>query len=392
MIARFTAMLLCVLAMLVAVLVAISSAHARGLTAQMLATPVAGPSAQTVLEGLTVTVTAARATVEVGEPIAFTIRFDGESAPSARIDIGETLEDASDATDDSTTTAIDVDPSVQTDPNAAAPAPVVRGVFDVIKLAQATRDDAGIWTAHLTLSCYDAGVITPPSITVRWMSVVGSDAQERDALVALPNITIQSILGETYDSQQFRDIRGEVEIIAPWQWWLWITSTLVVIAAVVCLVYLLTRRKPIIPVPVHVWALSELTRLEAQALPAKGAFGEYYDALTAVVRTYIARRYEIPADRQTTREFLHAAQTHQLFPATQTEQLRHLLRLADLVKFASATPELSACTLHLTQARALIELTQETTPPTGVESESAAALTKKPAALHGATGAKAGVS
>jgi hypothetical protein len=368
------------LSFVITMLLAISSVHASALTARLQAPPVAPASAQTILEGITVTVTAARALVEVGEPIEFTIRFEGESAASARIDIGETLEDASEAASDDTTTAIEPDSNAPVDPSTNATPVVVRGTFDVLKLTQPVRDDAGVWTAHLMLSCYDAGTITPPSITVQWMSVVGSDAQERDGLVALPTIIIQSIVGETYDSTQFRDIRGTVEIIEPWQLWLWIISTVVVIAIVVCVVYFLTRPKPIVPIPAHVWALSELTRIEAQALPAKGEFGGYYDALTAVVRTYIARRYEIPADRQTTREFLRAAQTHHLFPATQTEQLRHLLRLADLVKFASATAERSECDLHLAQARALVELTREVTPLVD------------DAATNRAIGSKAGVS
>ncbi len=377
---RAAALLCCVITMLLA----ISSVHASALAARLQAPPVAPAAAQTMLEGITVTVTALRALVEVGEPIEFTIRFEGESAASARIDIGETLEDASEAASeaasDDTTTAIEPDPNAPVDPSTNATPVVVRGTFDVLKLTQPVRDDAGVWTAHLTLSCYDAGTITPPSITVQWMSVVGSDAQERDGLVALPTIIIQSIVGETYDSKQFRDIRGTVEIIEPWQLWLWIISTVVVIAIVACVVYFLTRPKPIVPIPAHVWALSELTRIEAQALPAKGEFGGYYDALTAVVRTYIARRYEIPADRQTTREFLRAAQTHHLFPATQTEQLRHLLRLADLVKFANATAERSECDLHLAQARALVELTREVAPLVD------------DAATNRAIGSKAGVS
>ena len=68
------------------------------------------------------------------------------------------------------------------------------------------------------------------------------------------------------------------------------------------------RRRAVKPaaLPPHEWALRELTRL-AERHPASGEEVEaYHTALSAVLRRYLEGRFQIPAERQTTAEFLEA--------------------------------------------------------------------------------------
>ncbi|MFM7051930.1 MAG: hypothetical protein ACKOYN_07355, partial [Planctomycetota bacterium] len=106
------------------------------------------------------------------------------------------------------------------------------------------------------------------------------------------------------------------------------------------------------------WALAELDRLSGDAPHARGEFGAFYDALTAVVRGYASRRFAIRAGSQTTREFIDAARAEPGFPDEETMRLRTLLSLADLVKFAAARPDRAQCDAHLSEARAFVERTR----------------------------------
>ena len=163
--------------------------------------------------------------------------------------------------------------------------------------------------------------------------------------------------GEKVDPSQFRDIIGEIEIVGPFNWWPWAAGAVALVAAALA-AYFLLRARPKPPIAPDAWALGAFARLEDAALPAKAEYGRYYDELTGIVRHYVAMRYAIPAQQQTSREFMDSTRTHAEFPAQETEPLRNLLRLADQVKFAKAEPTRAECDANLIAARAFVEKTK----------------------------------
>lgn len=275
----------------------------------------------TELGAVTVEVSAASDRTEVGLPVAFTVRCSGRAAESAEPDAPESL-----------------------------------GAFDVLSVS-AVRRSPGACEFDVVVSTFESGAVTPDPLTLRWLE----GTEQATGAIEFPVITVATLLGEQVDPAAFRDIKGEIAITGPLDWWPWAVGAAGVLAAATA-AWWVFRRRPAVPLTPTEWAVAELARLERAALPAKAEFGAFSDGLTGVVRRYAAMRFAIPADRQTTREFLEAARAHPEFPEPEAERLRTLLRAADLVKFAQALPAASECDAQLAAARAFVEATRPTEP------------------------------
>lgn len=275
---------------------------------------------ETQLGGLVASVRADDVDREVGSPIACTITFEGPDAGSAVLDPAETL-----------------------------------GEFDVLSIGAPRQvvPERPLFAVDVLISTLASGNVTPAPIGVRWLH----DGSEMTGKVEFPEFGIRTLLGEQVDPSQFRDIAGLIEIRSPIDWLPWLAGGIVV-AAAGATAWWMWRHRVRVPIAPDAWALAELGKLERAALPERGAYGLYYDELTGIVRRYVSMRFAIPAEQQTSREFLEAARTQDEFPAEQAESLRDLLRLADLVKFAQAEPTRGECDANIGAARAFIEQTR----------------------------------
>ena len=275
---------------------------------------------ETELGGVRAEVTAP-ASSEVGAPIPCTLRFSGPDAESVTLDLPETL-----------------------------------GEFDVLDLRPSRREgDATIFI--LTLSTFAAGNARPDALTARWTHA----GESTTGAVEFPELRIASLLapdeGGQVDPTKFRDIAGAIELPAPFSWWPWAAGAAAVVVVGGAAWWVL-RSRPQTPLEPDAWALRELARLESSALPARSEYGRYYDELTGIVRRYVSLRYAIRAEQQTSRELIDAARAHAEFPREETDQLKSLLRLADLVKFAKAEPTRGECDANLAEARSFVERTK----------------------------------
>lgn len=88
-------------------------------------------------------------------------------------------------------------------------------------------------------------------------------------------------------------------------------------------------------------ALAKLDVIREEKIWQAGQVKEYHTQLTDVVREYIARRFEVSSVEQTSDETLSAMRPLLKEQKDLYEQLRKMLTLADLVKFAkwTATPD-----------------------------------------------------
>lgn len=96
--------------------------------------------------------------------------------------------------------------------------------------------------------------------------------------------------------------------------------------------------QPAPPLPPHVAAIRALEALHHRKLWQNRQYKAYYSALTEILRTYLAGRWEIGAMEMTTDEILTAMRGVEL-PDKARMDLAAILRDADLVKFAKAEPE-----------------------------------------------------
>ena len=96
--------------------------------------------------------------------------------------------------------------------------------------------------------------------------------------------------------------------------------------------------RPSPPQPPHVVAIKALEALHHQKLWQNNKHKQYYSALTDILRTYVAARWGFGAMEMTSDEIIDAVRPLDL-PRKSAMELTALLREADLVKFAKATPE-----------------------------------------------------
>ena len=111
--------------------------------------------------------------------------------------------------------------------------------------------------------------------------------------------------------------------------------------------------------PAEEVALEKLDIIREQKIWQTGQVKEYHTQLTDVVREYIDRRFEVSSAEQTSDETLRAMRPLLSDKKDLYEQLRKMLTLADLVKFAkwTTTPDENEMSL-----RSAYTFVKETTP------------------------------
>jgi hypothetical protein len=115
--------------------------------------------------------------------------------------------------------------------------------------------------------------------------------------------------------------------------WAAVMVGLACVAVVGAIVFRARKAKP---VPPHEWALARLAKLENK----NGA--EAVEQIAATLRSFVERRFAIPATKLTTAE-LTAAALDQGWPVEQTEPLRTILDECDRAKFAGDLPDEDGC-------------------------------------------------
>lgn len=123
--------------------------------------------------------------------------------------------------------------------------------------------------------------------------------------------------------------------------------------------------KPAPPLPAHIVAIEALEKLRDEKLWQNDKHKLYYSGLSDILRTYLAGRFEVGAMEMTTDEIDDALRTIEI-EQKQKMNLLSVLRDADLVKFAKATPEAEENELAYHKAYHFVE---ETKPVEVVEEE-----------------------
>ena len=115
--------------------------------------------------------------------------------------------------------------------------------------------------------------------------------------------------------------------------------------------------KPAPPVPAHIIAIRALEKLHAEKLWQNDKHKLYYSGLSDILRTYLAGRFEVGAMEMTTDEIVDALRSIEIEQKSKMDLLS-VLRDADLVKFAKATPEAEENELTYNKAYYFVENTK----------------------------------
>jgi hypothetical protein len=153
----------------------------------------------------------------------------------------------------------------------------------------------------------------------------------------------------------------EIEPAAPSRRHLWFAGLVAAGIALLLLLggFLLRRRRraqPDLQSP-QARALQELLQLEQTTLPPLGDAREYFTLLSSLIRRYLADRFDFPAPRQTTAEFLRAAKQTEGLSPDHFDLLRDFCQRCDLAKFAQTVPTSEECQKATDIGRTIVEQT-----------------------------------
>lgn len=115
--------------------------------------------------------------------------------------------------------------------------------------------------------------------------------------------------------------------------------------------------KPAPPLPAHIVAIEALEKLRNEKLWQNNKHKQYYSGLSDILRTYLAGRFGVGAMEMTTDEIADALREVDIDHKSKMDLLS-VLRDADLVKFAKATPEASENELAYDKAFYFVENTK----------------------------------
>ncbi len=207
------------------------------------------------------------------------------------------------------------------------------------RLAQsAWEDDGSQYIAQLALITFDADTLLLPPLSIR-LRGGGKALTNPLQLVVLPTPSPDELM----DMAEIEDIRHE-----PTRWtdyWPWAAGGLGILLLLGLLFWQAARlgRKKRgvlsrnLESPPDVLAFRRLEALTQKRLWQQGQVKAYYAELTHILRSFLERRYRIPALESTSETLLaHLASTD--FPPPQLALLRELLAQADLAKFAKSVP------------------------------------------------------
>lgn len=131
------------------------------------------------------------------------------------------------------------------------------------------------------------------------------------------------------------------------------------------------------PLPAHVVALKALEELGEKKLWQEGQFKAFHTELTDILRRYIEDRYQAPAMESTTDEILEELLELTMTQKSSYNNLKEVLQMADLVKFAKYEPLPDENQMVYMNARLFVEQTKESVVETPEKEESIETEEKK---------------
>ncbi len=216
-----------------------------------------------------------------------------------------------------------------------------RGKIDTV---YAVDKKSVTYSQQINLTCYDSGFYTFPSIPFKYRML-----PDTTGLVSVTTMMLLAVHTVKVDTTlAIKPIIGPLKVPMTFREMLpWILAGLVVLLLIISVIWYLRKRKkqepifvlkPKVVLSAHELALQEIEKLRVKKLWQAGKVKEYHSELTEILRKYIEDRFRVPALEQTTMEISLGLKNHSGCSQISLDKLVNLLTLADLVKFAKATP------------------------------------------------------
>ena len=197
---------------------------------------------------------------------------------------------------------------------------------------------------RILLTSFDTGFYSIPPIPFYYR--VLPDTSTRVAETNMLLFEVGTVPVDT--TKAIKPIKGPIRVPLTFRDILpWLLLGLGIAAVAALLAWYLKRRKKhaplftLIPQVVrkpHETALEGLEELRQKKIWQAGRYKEFHSELTDILRTYIEERFAVRALESTTDEIMEGMAAADGIRKENLDQLRRILVLADLVKFAKARP------------------------------------------------------
>jgi uncharacterized protein YneF (UPF0154 family) len=172
-----------------------------------------------------------------------------------------------------------------------------------------------------------------------------------------------------FEQLQLSDIKPIQKLPFSWKDFLgllWIPLIILLLLAIIgTIIYFIIRRNkkgyfftPPPVLPPHVRAMNSLEKIKSEKIWQQERYKEFYTQLTDVLRRYMSERYGINSLEMTTGEILSIIRTKSEEDSVY-ENLKQVLIVADLVKFAKYKPFTNENDLSLMNAYFFVNQTKE---------------------------------
>ena len=194
------------------------------------------------------------------------------------------------------------------------------------------------YTCELYLTAWDSGFYYLPAVPVEFVQNGNRGSRAGNTIP----LRVELFPIDTTALAPIKDIIGEPFLLS--DYYFLIGIVLAVLAMIGLIWYALRRKRPVVvappppPRPAHEIALERLAQLRRTRPWESGRLKSYHSDLTDTLRTYLEGRFGLPAPESTTSQLRPLLQQHPEVPDDWIPRLRELLEVADLVKFAKATP------------------------------------------------------
>lgn len=197
------------------------------------------------------------------------------------------------------------------------------------------------------LAAFEEGIcnLGLPQVLYADKNIIDTLSAADSLLLKVATFQIDSTSQSINDLKAQRNLPFRFEEISSYVKWGLLAAVLIAAAVYFLLRYLARHGKalgdifkPAPPQPPHVVAIKALEELHNQKLWQNNRHKQYYSALSDILRTYIAARWQVGAMEMTSDEIISSLRGEEM-PDKARMDLTAILRDADLVKFAKATPE-----------------------------------------------------
>jgi hypothetical protein len=195
---------------------------------------------------------------------------------------------------------------------------------------------------ELTLTSYDSGYFQIPELY--FIYTRKNDTILYPVTTNPINLVLHSVAIDT--TKPIKDIKPPLQVpfsIIDYIWYIIIFIALIILSYYI-IKYLKNKKidkldnsKYDPKIPIHIFALLELEKLEQEKLWQNGKVKEYYSRLTDILRLYLEKRFDFPALESTTPEILYQINRY-ISGVEILSNLKYILEFADLVKFAKQIP------------------------------------------------------